>query len=1048
MAVIGTSSVHAGALAELVEWWEDLAAGRGGARIVFVPVPMGWGRTWLLGALAEAVRDWPEPTRVVAIAGRDADGRDPGEQVEWLTRIAEQADALDGPGRALLGVDRPPRAAGLGLNLLGLFAPTMPAQVGLLLASCGLGAATEAFDRSAAGPVSRAGRLGEVIARVSAGLPVAVVIDDADVLDARIAVGLVRPLVERLDSQVLVIAAVDREGSELTGRLSDPAGPVTLQGRAHQLEVHAGMDELDRLRLVEELAPAWPLAARVRLAARSQTFEEVDAVLSDPGAGAVATAGSDTVAAEVVDNLASVWGRTAASWPARIVAWAGGLVHRAQLDRALETLGQPVDLDEHVATVGSWVRLADPGHAALIEGAAASLDYQPGLDLARTFIDVAHHVIADPDEGRLGRTAALRPIRYLYTRERARVQAGEIALLVALAEDLAALGDTDEATAVADDGLQAAREIGDDKAASTLQALRLQLLASHPETRDQARAVADQVRAGLGDPLTTDLEALVWATIVRLDDSQTEAEATSDAEALLVRLGRELGPEATWWRLLLGYHLGRTGHPDLAGRALEPLLDSDARPEDRQAADWAVRAIDSHHADDLLYVMALQYQYDALDAGAPDDERLRLHLALAHTNGRLQRYAAARDHTAQELDLRYRLQGPDHPDTLMARHLLAHWTADAGEPAEACRLLAELLSDQVRIQGPDQPDTLSIRHSLARWTGEAGEPAEARRLLAELLPDLTRIIVPDDPFTLTVRHTLGRATREAGELAEARQLFAELLPDLSRVLGPDHPDTLRTRGDLAVAVGEAGEPAEARDLFVELLPESSRVLGPDHIDTLAIRNNIASWTGQAGEPAEGRRLLAELLPDLTRILGPDHPFTLVTRHNLAAVTGVAGEPAEARRLYTELLPDQIRVLGSGHPDTLNSRSELAGQTGKAGDPAEAGRLYAELLPDQVQVLGLDHPDTLVTRRNRAVWTGVAGEPAEACRLLAELVPDQIRVLGPDHPATLKTRSELAVWTGVAGEPAEARRLVAELVPDLTRVLGPDHPTTVATRSLS
>jgi hypothetical protein len=119
--VSGTSSVHAAAAIEALEWWEDLIVLRNGSRLLLVPAPAGWGRTWLLRGLGDAVRAWPQPARVVEITGGDATGRDAGEQVEWLSRVAAEAEALDGPGRPLLGVDRPAGVAGLGLNVFGLF---------------------------------------------------------------------------------------------------------------------------------------------------------------------------------------------------------------------------------------------------------------------------------------------------------------------------------------------------------------------------------------------------------------------------------------------------------------------------------------------------------------------------------------------------------------------------------------------------------------------------------------------------------------------------------------------------------------------------------------------------------------------------------------------------------------------------------------------------------------------------------------------------------------------------------------------------------------
>jgi hypothetical protein len=94
------------------------------------------------------------------------------------------------------------------------------------------------------------------------------------------------------------------------------------------------------------------------------------------------------------------------------------------------------------------------------------------------------------------------------------------------------------------------------------------------------------------------------------------------------------------------------------------------------------------------------------------------------------------------------------PDTLITRNNLAASTGNAGEPAEAGRLFAELVPDRIRVLGADHPDTLITRSNLAVWTGEAGEPAEARRLFAELLPDCIRVLGADHPDTLITRNNL------------------------------------------------------------------------------------------------------------------------------------------------------------------------------------------------------------------------------------------------------------------------------------------------------
>jgi hypothetical protein len=44
---------------------------------------------------------------------------------------------------------------------------------------------------------------------------------------------------------------------------------------------------------------------------------------------------------------------------------------------------------------------------------------------------------------------------------------------------------------------------------------------------------------------------------------------------------------------------------------------------------------------------------------------------------------------------------------------IARWTGESGDPARALRLFQELLADQVRALGPDHPDTLDTRNIIA-----------------------------------------------------------------------------------------------------------------------------------------------------------------------------------------------------------------------------------------------------------------------------------------------------------------------------------------------
>jgi hypothetical protein len=56
---------------------------------------------------------------------------------------------------------------------------------------------------------------------------------------------------------------------------------------------------------------------------------------------------------------------------------------------------------------------------------------------------------------------------------------------------------------------------------------------------------------------------------------------------------------------------------------------------------------------------------------------------------------------------------------------------------------------------------MTTRNELARWTGQAGNPAAARDLLAQLLPVRERVSGPEHPDTLLARANLDRWTEKA-----------------------------------------------------------------------------------------------------------------------------------------------------------------------------------------------------------------------------------------------------------------------------------------------
>jgi hypothetical protein len=758
---------------------------------------------------------------------------------EALTAFSRQPRVIQ-----LLGLDTAAGQVQLGLGLGGLVGSGLAAAASLLVASLAVTAAANVWDGSPAGEAGGVARAARALARVSVSVPVVVVIDDADCLDVGLALALIGGLAGRRDGQVLVVAAA-APSSDLVRALTREPGSE-LAGRVHRAEADQSMGYAARLDLAAELLPGLPAAGAERIARRTATFAEVFAVADT---GRLAELGPDTAAADavsVVDAVTdAVLERARPSPEAVVLAWAGGALHDRQAAKALEVLGASrQEDDQRVVWAGSLVRLVGPPDMR-VDGLVAALSAADRQKLAAVVLGEAAGLAADASAGLVERVVARQAAHHV--RGDLADRGGLTGVQIGLIRGLETLGDPGAAYEVATAALaeldtlpSAARDAGQRQ---ELVMAALRLARTRPGGgEDEDPVAAEAVELAMSGGAAVRPEARVWAAVDLLHrPGRREAglrlarQVTDELEAR--RIHGEVGSQ---WRLLLAFHTGQAGDTALAQRLLATTLSTGSAAQKRAAAE-VLRTIGGPHADTRLQIILLQDELAGTPPGTNDD-LLRLHHALAANYGMLGEYHQALHHGAQELPLRRRIQGDDHPSTLTARGIIAGLTGQAGDPAGGLRLLQELLPDLVRVLGPGHPDTLTTRHNIAYWTGQAGDPAGGLRLSQELLPDRIRVQGPDHPETLATRVNIAYLTGQAGDPAGALRLFQELLPDRIRVLGPGHPDTLTTRHDIAHWTGRCGDPAGALRLSQELLPDRIRVLGPGHPDTLTTRNNIAHWT--------------------------------------------------------------------------------------------------------------------------------------------------------------------------------------------------------------
>ncbi|HEV3291488.1 MAG TPA: tetratricopeptide repeat protein, partial [Streptosporangiaceae bacterium] len=121
----------------------------------------------------------------------------------------------------------------------------------------------------------------------------------------------------------------------------------------------------------------------------------------------------------------------------------------------------------------------------------------------------------------------------------------------------------------------------------------------------------------------------------------------------------------------------------------------------------------------------------------------------------------------------------------IARYLVSSGSYPAAR--DLIQLIADAHGDDA--YGPEHPETLAVRNMLAHATLEAGDAAAARDQYTALVPVVERVLGPEHPNVLTTRSNLSQATLKTGDAA-ARDQYTALVPVMERVLGPEHPNVL------------------------------------------------------------------------------------------------------------------------------------------------------------------------------------------------------------------------------------------------------------------
>lgn len=542
---------------------------------------------------------------------------------------------------------------------------------------------------------------------------------------------------------------------------------------------------------------------------------------------------------------------------------------------------------------------------------------------------------------------------------------------------------------------------------------------------DNARRAEDQEALALKRAAETRQVAEFQASML----SGIDAEQMGPRIFLDIRNQLRAGLERTWVPGDNGRVRKRTADEVAAGLA---RFDEAAGPANR--ADVVRRVWD---------VTMLAPAVEAIENGFTEQPQVQAQLL--DTIGRaylsLGLYDAADPVLHQALELRRRVLGEEHPETLDSINNVGTLFRSKGEYKEALPHYQMALERRRRVLGDDHPDTLTSISNMGALLWSMGRYAEAEPFCHEMLNGRRRVLGENHPDTLHAVSNMGALLYQTGRYEEAEACFQEACERRRQILGDDHLDTLISINNLGGVLSAMGRYQEAEPLLRDALERKRRVLGNDHPETLNSLTSVGALLHQTSKPDEASTAFMEALAASRRVFGDDHANTLRLLSNLGVLREAVGDLDAAETYSREAFEGRRRVLGDEHQSTLISMDNMGLLYQRMGRYDEAERYHREALEGKWRVLGAEHADTLTSMNNLGHLLQLVGRYAEAEPFLRQALEGRRRVLGDDHPHTLLSLRNLAQLLIATGWFEEAKSLALQAHTLCASRFGPGHTET-------
>ena len=377
---------------------------------------------------------------------------------------------------------------------------------------------------------------------------------------------------------------------------------------------------------------------------------------------------------------------------------------------------------------------------------------------------------------------------------------------------------------------------------------------------------------------------------------------------------------------------------------------------------------------------------------------------------------------------------------------LAGSMVEMGLHAEAWDAMDRAVDIRSRLLGEDHPDTVSLYVPTTHMIGAYSQ----RELYERVYRILSQSLPPEDERVLIAQLSLSLAIAVQFD-ANCLALSEAAIETATRAHGPDAEITFqarfrhfgnRERLSLKSSIGEV----EA------LLADALRVFGESHRITELERSEVLRYYFNAGEFGRALEVSDAQLDEKTRRLGVSHRVTLMARATRAVVLEELGRldeaAAEIERIV-ELQGDSHTRVGLSSPANLQNLGFIRFRQGRF---EEAEALFEQEFAESRERERLnnkrDTPHTMVWMKRNLAMVRVrmgqadpgrfAGKLDEGESLARETLAQAIEELPPGHWVIGHARGVVGVALTARGRYAEAEQALRQAHDEIKAGLNPEH----------